>query len=90
MVQGSNVLSPAILRFLPLKGTSIIPRFDAGRAAALIRNLVESDKLSAVDPSGSEIAGKFNSHSNKLGLAPPQSILPLNCSRVLSFVFGMF
>jgi hypothetical protein len=34
----SNVLSPATLRVLPLKGTSIDAILDAGSAAALQRN----------------------------------------------------
>ena len=42
IVQGSNVRSPAIFKFLPLKGTSIGAMFDAGNWADLTKNLLLS------------------------------------------------
>lgn len=41
-VQLSKVLSPAIFKILPLNGTLTKPIVDAGRAAALTKNLILS------------------------------------------------
>ena len=56
--QGSNVRSPAILRFLPLKGTAILLILDAGRAAVLTKNLDLSDRISLVESVGTASSGK--------------------------------
>ena len=65
----SKVRSPAILTVLPLKGTSITHRFDAGSAADLQRRLTrsfESPFLGASDM----LAGQLISTENILGLTP--------------------
>ena len=74
IVHVSNVLSPAILRILPLKLTSIGVMFDAGRAAAFIKNL----DLSLTSLSIAVSSGKAISTSNRFGLAPPPASLLLN------------
>ena len=61
-VQGSNVLSPAIFKFLPLKGIWIGVILEAGNCAALTKNLLLSSSSSELVFSGIESAGKNNSH----------------------------
>ena len=56
----------------------------------LTKNLLLSAISSFDELVGIASSGKNNSHSNKLGRAPPPTILPLNASRVLSLVLGMF
>jgi len=95
IVQTSNVLSPAILRFLPLKGTSITPTVEAGRFAALIMNLDNSETLAVLFverfvEADTAKDGKANSHSNRFGLAAPPINLDLKSSRVLELKLGVF
>ena len=68
--------SPAIFKFLPLKGTSIGAMFEAGNCAALTRNLLLSAISSFDELMGIASSGKNNSHSNKLGRAPPRPFYP--------------
>ena len=84
-VQSSNVLSPATLSILPLKGISILPKFDAGRIDALHRNLKIPFSESSPALHASEIAeGKVGIHtSNRLGRVPPPISFDLNCESVL-------
>ena len=67
IVHGSNVLSPATFRILPLNGTSIDATTEAGTAAALQRY----EKVSSV-PKNPGI-----STLNKLGRDPPPVSLDL-------------
>jgi hypothetical protein len=64
-VQVSNVLSPATLKILPLKGTSIDAIFDAGSAADL-HNILKVGVLIFIPAGGDGILT-----SNRLGRAPP-------------------
>ena len=84
-VQSSNVLSPATFRILPLKGTSTLPKFDAGSTLALHKNLKIPFSESSPAAHASEIAeGKVGiDTSNRLGLVPPPISLDLNCESVL-------
>src|SRR6056300_77944 len=88
IVHSSNVLSPAIFRARPLKGTLIGAMFDAGRAAALTKNL-DLASMSLTDWSTTP-SGKARTTSKRLGLAIPPDSLDLNLSIVLSAVFGGF
>ena len=84
-VQSSNVLSPATFRVLPLKGISILPKFDAGSADALHKNLKIPFSASSPGLHASAIAvGKVGiDTSNRLGLVPPPISFDLNCESVL-------
>ena len=68
-----NVLSPATLNCLPLKGTLITANSDAGNCAALQRKDVSSTSPSAY-------AGKLTVALNRLGRAPPPRIFDLKSS----------
>ena len=70
-VQVSKVLSPATLKILPLKGTSIDATFDAGSCAALHR----IEKLSELYPLSPDPGKDVKSTWNRLGRAPP----PISC-----------
>ena len=80
IVQVSNVLSPAILRILPLKLISIGVILEAGSAAAFTKNLDFSFTSLAMP----RFSGKASSTSNRLGLAPPPTSLLLKPVIVLS------
>jgi hypothetical protein len=97
IVHTSKVLSPAILRFLPLNGTSITPTVDAGKFAVLIINLESSltDLVLSVTLSPTvvlevENVGKLISHSKRFGLAAPPINLALKSSSVLELKLGVF
>jgi hypothetical protein len=82
IVQVSNVLSPAILRVLPLKGTSIGAIVDAGRFAALTRK--RALLRISFRPSTFTVLGKESSHSNRFERAPPPDSLLLKSVIFLS------
>ena len=88
IVHSSKVLSPAIFRVRPLKGTLIGAMFDAGSAAALTRNLALAS-MSLTEASTTP-SGKARTTSKRLGLAIPPDRRDLNLSIVLSAVFGGF
>ena len=78
----SNVLSPAIFRTLPLKGTSIGATLDAGSAADLTKNLALL-RISFI-PSTATAAGKASSTSKRFERAPPPVYLLLKSVIFLS------
>ena len=74
IVQGSNVLSPAIFNTLPLKGTSITPICELGRFAARTVNLPKFTRSESCIIS----LGNAKSTWNRLGLAKSDLTFALN------------